>query len=937
MNMNSVVTINVPTLNKPDVPPSVTHGNYMSPLSGDTVKNVPDSASDFHQVIKPTSKDVEKQSNFQDSDRVREKTRQESHNKRRNTRVMYHGVAMVSAMDNYFYSKLNNKRKKQREERYSVVNGIYAPKSASYYTGTVGRPLGVAGKYVKPHGSGGRMMSQEDAIAFLKSADEKKNLRKEGRELHHSSTLGNSRKVTSHLDVEQMRRMVDHKYLRRGTFVVGRTLNLVEDKYYGFTKKIDSFKHESLKVKIKRQALHAYLGKDASKYRHSMNLEDAKNILNEAYGRKTGGKTLSNEELVALLTPTVKKTQRFGVVPYKKEKMFVDDVLGVKTPARLGARARWEFKKDVKVNFKRIGRAWYDKEKDDAKAGTSGQYMVADMLDTSERLKIAGDMTAKGLNVASHTVQGASHVVANTGRTVANITTETHKLLNEARMYQKDGKGSAVSYLNEKRKESTKKVREKIADKSKEAVKQLKKYREKEFVKQSAKKAGKGVANALKEVASAIARAIGSLLATLGAWLIVILIIALIVFFVLSSIVASASSIFLPYQDVNSMLQVNEDLEQWEADWNRFFCSDEAGSLQEGYSSPLILGYYVGDVYVDEAYMQANYGMIPQNECTVQVLCDGEPAVCDNNFINFYALLLTQYELNTLNMGEAKGNEHMEDSPLQDEMTVFLKNAFDMMYPVDISSPNVSITQYTTDYNLDYVDGSSVLLAQTTNTAFTVNVLTMTDLLAQLGYTDEQVELYNSIRKDLQGVFQNTNSFSQGGGAVADMSWFNSAMACYTSLDLMTEEQREQLLLSAPTSTYTREDFASLVHSTCSPTSVFSYSYGSKDPSSGALDCSGYVAYMLRLNGITGMGSSTATLWEHSYEISASEAQAGDLVFKQTPNDNGINHVGIYMGDLYEDGLFCHCASGSGSICNSYRGFVYYRRLAYNFKEEQNN
>ena len=385
------------------------------------------------------------------------------------------------------------------------------------------------------------------------------------------------------------------------------------------------------------------------------------------------------------------------------------------------------------------------------------------------------------------------------------------------------------------------------------------------------------------------------------------------------------------------MLQVIEDLEQWEADWNRFFCSDEAGSLQEGYSSPLILGYYVGDVYVDEAYMQANYGMIPQNECTVQVLCDGEPAVCDNNFINFYALLLTQYELNTLNMGEAKGNEHMEDSPLQDEMTVFLKNAFDMMYPVDISSPNVSITQYTTDYNLDYVDGSSVLLAQTTNTAFTVNVLTITDLLAQLGYTDEQVELYNSIRKDLQGVFQNTNSFSQGGGAVADMSWFNSAMACYTSLDLMTEEQLEQLLLSAPTSTYTREDFASLVHSTCSPTSVFSYSYGSKDPSSGALDCSGYVAYMLRLNGITGMGSSTATLWEHSYEISASEAQAGDLVFKQTPNDNGINHVGIYMGDLYEDGLFCHCASGSGSICNSYRGFVYYRRLAYNFKEEQNN
>ena len=84
------------------------------------------------------------------------------------------------------------------------------------------------------------------------------------------------------------------------------------------------------------------------------------------------------------------------------------------------------------------------------------------------------------------------------------------------------------------------------------------------------------------------------------------------------------------------------------------------------------------------------------------------------------------------------------------------------------------------------------------------------------------------------------------------------------------------------------------------------YKWGGTDPS--GFDCSGFVYYVLRCNGINVSRTQTA-MYSEGTPVSKENLQPGDLVFFQNTYKAGLSHVGIYVGD----GQFIHAPS-SGKV-----------------------
>jgi cell wall-associated NlpC family hydrolase len=83
------------------------------------------------------------------------------------------------------------------------------------------------------------------------------------------------------------------------------------------------------------------------------------------------------------------------------------------------------------------------------------------------------------------------------------------------------------------------------------------------------------------------------------------------------------------------------------------------------------------------------------------------------------------------------------------------------------------------------------------------------------------------------------------------------------------------------------------------------YRYGSAGPD--AFDCSGFTTYVFRHFGIS-LPRTSAGQGSAGRAVSKSDLMIGDLVlFKTSPRDSRIGHVGIYIGG----GNFIHAASGS--------------------------
>ena len=84
------------------------------------------------------------------------------------------------------------------------------------------------------------------------------------------------------------------------------------------------------------------------------------------------------------------------------------------------------------------------------------------------------------------------------------------------------------------------------------------------------------------------------------------------------------------------------------------------------------------------------------------------------------------------------------------------------------------------------------------------------------------------------------------------------------------------------------------------------YKWGGSDPS--GFDCSGFVYYVLRSQGINVSRTQTA-MYSEGTPVSKSNLQPGDVVFFQNTYKAGLSHVGIYVGG----GQFIHAPS-SGKV-----------------------
>ena len=85
------------------------------------------------------------------------------------------------------------------------------------------------------------------------------------------------------------------------------------------------------------------------------------------------------------------------------------------------------------------------------------------------------------------------------------------------------------------------------------------------------------------------------------------------------------------------------------------------------------------------------------------------------------------------------------------------------------------------------------------------------------------------------------------------------------------------------------------------------YKWGGTDPS--GFDCSGFVSYVLRCNGIN-VSRTQVPMYSEGTPVSKANLQPGDLVFFQNTYKAGLSHVGIYVGD----GQFIHAPSSGRGV-----------------------
>ncbi len=97
-----------------------------------------------------------------------------------------------------------------------------------------------------------------------------------------------------------------------------------------------------------------------------------------------------------------------------------------------------------------------------------------------------------------------------------------------------------------------------------------------------------------------------------------------------------------------------------------------------------------------------------------------------------------------------------------------------------------------------------------------------------------------------------------------------------------------------------------------------SYRWGGTTPS--GFDCSGFVQYVFRINGISIPRDADSQYYDGD-KISTSDLKPGDLVFFQT-YESGPSHVGIYIGD----NRFIHAAYHGGIMVDSLNESYYAER-----------
>ncbi len=97
----------------------------------------------------------------------------------------------------------------------------------------------------------------------------------------------------------------------------------------------------------------------------------------------------------------------------------------------------------------------------------------------------------------------------------------------------------------------------------------------------------------------------------------------------------------------------------------------------------------------------------------------------------------------------------------------------------------------------------------------------------------------------------------------------------------------------ASTGWFTRMDQGSRIVRTAEKYRGVPYRYGGESPR--GFDCSGYVMYVYKKNGIL-LPRSVKGQYHAGRPVRLGQAKPGDLVFFRTSKKRRLSHVGIYMG-----------------------------------------
>lgn len=291
-----------------------------------------------------------------------------------------------------------------------------------------------------------------------------------------------------------------------------------------------------------------------------------------------------------------------------------------------------------------------------------------------------------------------------------------------------------------------------------------------------------------------------------------------------------------------------------------------------------------------------------------------------NEYLALYCMLATKYDLKIQNLGVDRGNTVIDAYVDAEILREDLIKWFYFLNPIELSEMEVEQKKFKCSHGALHHHAFH-------HTTITVHLRTVSDLIISEGFTDEQIAIFNKLYNDL---------ITEGYNSGTPLEWKDSfnGTGGGSSFDGMSKDVWiEYWENDVPVLNVTRQEFIDMVKGICIPTGKIQYVWGGKNISSGGLDCSGFSKAMFMELGID-IGNGTAGQWANTKAISSSEAKPGDLVFKQMPSSSGINHVGIFLGNNNPEGKFAHCAGSSGTIVNSYKGFVFYRRPMCKFKDD---
>ena len=108
----------------------------------------------------------------------------------------------------------------------------------------------------------------------------------------------------------------------------------------------------------------------------------------------------------------------------------------------------------------------------------------------------------------------------------------------------------------------------------------------------------------------------------------------------------------------------------------------------------------------------------------------------------------------------------------------------------------------------------------------------------------------------------------------------------------------------------------------------YNYVYGGASPSTG-FDCSGFVYYIYGQLGYSLSRGATSQYNNNGYVVAMEDLQPGDLVFfAHDGPENGISHVGMYIGD----GQFIHAGDTDSGVYISNLYSAHYQSVYYSAK-----